>query len=642
MYLQKLRIWNFRKFGSGNSNLDLTKPDAEVPFTNGLNVLIGENDSGKTAIIDAIKLLLLTHSGEWIGLTQEDFYKDTDKLRIECRFENLRDNEAMHFTEWLGMSGEGKDAKPYLKVILEASKKGNEYLHYDIRAGADDEGHLLAGEARDYLRATYLKPLRDAKSELVPKRNSRLSQILSGHNAFKGKDDDHVLTKLSQCWDCLCQKYFNISHKPEFCKESTCPYQQKFYPDSGNVNEGEAIKNNLQSFISSFFGSGQYSATLTPAERELRHILEQLKLSLSDENSGLGSQNLLFIAAELLNLQRENWTGLRLALIEEIEAHLHPQAQMRVIEFFEQFVSENKTEKENKKEKEGQKDFQFIMTTHSPNLGSKINLENLIICHDGKVYPMGKYYTELDEPDYAFLERFLDVTKANLFFAKGVILVEGLSEELILPVLAKKIKRDLTQNGISIVNVGNTAFLRYAKIFHRRPGQESKHVQEMQIPVAVITDLDVQPDQESESPNGKTKKQNTIEAKEKKYNKQKVKTFVSPHWTLEYCIARSETLAPLLFQAVKASIKEMNQDGDSISDDLPESYNDFANGKNQDMIALEMYGNQILRKEQSRISKTILAQHFARIISEENISEEDLNCINSTKYLVDAIKHATA
>jgi putative ATP-dependent endonuclease of OLD family len=54
MYISELKLWNFRKYGSDNS-FDLSKPDLLVPFNKGLNVLIGENDSGKTAIIDAIK-----------------------------------------------------------------------------------------------------------------------------------------------------------------------------------------------------------------------------------------------------------------------------------------------------------------------------------------------------------------------------------------------------------------------------------------------------------------------------------------------------------------------------------------------------------------------------------------------------------
>jgi len=597
MYLRKLRIWNFRKFGSGSNNLNFTKPDIEVPFTCGLNVLIGENDSGKTAIIDAIKLVLLTHSGEWIGLTQEDFHKDTEKLRIECLFENLRDNEAMHFTEWLGMDGEGKDAKPYLKVILDASRKGNEHLHYDIRAGADDEGHLLTAEARDYLRATYLKPLRDAKSELIPKRNSRLSQILSGHSIFKGKDDKHVMKKLSQCWDCLFKKYFKKDYKA--CAEVICPHERIFYPDAQNANEGEGLRDNLQTFINSFLGSEEQKANFGVLERELRNILEQLKLSLDDEKTGLGTQNLLFIAAELINLQRENWTGLRLALIEELEAHLYPQAQMRVIEFFVKFANDNKG-----------KDVQYILTTHSPNLGSKVKLENLIICQDGKIFPMGKDYTELKEPDYAFLERFLDVTKANLFFAKGVILVEGWSEEMILPVLAKKIKRDLTQNGVSIVNVGNTAFLRYAKIFRR------KDKQEMKIPVAVITDLDVKPEDENTKTNGKTNKEFKTEAKKAEYDGQKVKTFVSPHWTLEYCISKSKSLSAT-FEIITKAIHPQITDSCTFEQGLADKL------KNRTLYKTEV-ACQLANKIELNGS-TIM------------IDEND----EAIKYLIDAIKYVT-
>ncbi len=271
-------------------------------------------------------------------------------------------------------------------------------------------------------------------------------------------------------------------------------------------------------------------------------------LSLSDEELGLGSQNLLFIATELLSLQRADWTGLRLALVEELEAHLHPQAQMRVVEYLQE-VAEPKSVAQKVQPKacetedaigasvtsgteNSQDGFQAILTTHSPNLASKVRLKNLIICQGTRVFPTGEH-TELEPDDYAFLERFLDVTKANLFFAKGVILVEGPSEELILPALAKKVGHDLTKAGVSIVNVGSRAFLRYAKIFRRKSGPA------MDIPVAVVTDLDIKPDEyKTEDPEAKTEKdcdvKGAIDAMAVKYDGQKVKTFVSPHWTLEY------------------------------------------------------------------------------------------------------------
>jgi len=625
MYLSEVKLWNFRKFGSKKDELDFSKPDLEVPFTRGLNVLIGENDSGKTAIIDAIKLVLDTHSSEWVKLTQEDFYKGTSRLRIECQFKDFCDEEAMHFIEWLGMDDEDEDAKPFLKVILDASKKDDKILPFDISAGADDEGHRLLAGARYYLKTIYFKPLRDAKSELIPRRSSRLSQILSGHPAFKSKDEGHILEKVSRCLNCLFQKYFRKDYKENKCtfEEKDCPFKD-FKHFVEEESPGKQIQKNIQLMINRFLGNDEYTANFGVIARELKNILEQFKLSLSDEELGLGSHNLLFIAAELMNLQKENWSGLRLALIEELEAHLEPQRQMRLIEYFEEITSESNG-----------KDIQIILTTHSPNLASKVKLENLTICHDGKAFPTGSDYTELVKTDYAFLERFLDVTKANLFFAKGVILVEGWAEELILPVLARKIRMDLTQRGVSVVNIGNTAFLRYAKIFQRKDGQG------INLPVAVVSDLDIKPDEESEMCNGRTKKQSRTEMKENKYNGQKVKTFVSPHWTLEYCIARSGELAPHLYEAIKASIKEMQEDGASICDTLPATYTEFAKSKNQEDVALEIYNNIAPQNSRRRISKAILSQHFARILEKQNITESELNNKDSTKYLIDAIKYVT-
>ena len=97
-------------------------------------------------------------------------------------------------------------------------------------------------------------------------------------------------------------------------------------------------------------------------------------------------------------------------------------------------------------------------------------------------------HTALESGDYKYLERFLDSTKANLFFAKGVIFVEGDAENILMPVIAKIIGMPLEKYGVSIVNVGSLAFLRYANIFKRKNGEC------IDIPIAIVTDLDVRPD----------------------------------------------------------------------------------------------------------------------------------------------------
>jgi putative ATP-dependent endonuclease of OLD family len=303
MYLSNIKLWNFRKFGT-DADFDIVKPNLDLKFTNGLNVLIGENNSGKTAIIDAIKLVLRTHSYEWLRINHEDFYLDSQRLRIELNFTELSDNEAKNFTEWLGWEGEGENAKPYLRLIYDVSRNIEDSYIFpsDVRAGVDESGFPLTAEAREYLKVTYLKPLRDAYNELVPRRNSRLSQILLGHEAFKGKEENHLLVELFRDFNLSVEKYFEGK---ENIDEGTELEDQK----------GKELKKEIDKFIHSFYSKDKES-NFGIIGGNLKNILEKLELTIKDEiNPGLGTLNRLFMATELVHLQKKNWTGLRLGLI---------------------------------------------------------------------------------------------------------------------------------------------------------------------------------------------------------------------------------------------------------------------------------------------------------------------------------------
>ena len=96
-----VRIYNFRRFKSTNDS-----PGLQITFHKGLNALVGENDSGKTAIIDALKLVLLTQSNEYIRPVDEDFYKPIDgeacsEFKIECTITDFSSNDAKNFVEYL-------------------------------------------------------------------------------------------------------------------------------------------------------------------------------------------------------------------------------------------------------------------------------------------------------------------------------------------------------------------------------------------------------------------------------------------------------------------------------------------------------------------------------------------------------------
>ena len=525
MYLQNIKLWNFRRFGS-DVEFDIENPNLNLNFTKGLNVIIGENDSGKTAIIDAIKLALKTHSYDYIRVEDKDFFSNSNRFRIELIFNGLIPDEAKNFTEWLGWNGIGENAEPYLKINYDVKRQGKKILPTDLKAGVDEDGYQLTAEAREYLKATYLKPLRDAENELIAKRNSRLSQILLGDSAFKGKENDHELVIIFENLSKEIDKYFKGQF--EVSTNNNEGEEVKFLPQ-----EGKIIKDKIDGYIKDFY-SNEYETEFIASSNDIKSILEKLTLFLKDElNPGLGTLNRLFMAAELLHLNKSNWSGLRLGLVEELEAHLHPQAQMQVIESLQK-----------------QNAIQLILTTHSPNLASKLKLENLIICNNGNAFPMGSDYTKLNPADYKFLEKFLDTTKANLFFAKGIILVEGWAEEILIPSISKNIGVNLTEKGISIVNVGSLAYNRYANIFLRKQGPF------MSIPIAILTDSDIREYQKvliaGEAVYQKRDlatikaetDQKIIELKAKSENN--VQYFIAPNWTLEYSLFKSNSLTSTL------------------------------------------------------------------------------------------------
>lgn len=539
MFLEKVKLWNFRKYGR-QGDIVLEEPHLELNLNKGVNVLIGENDSGKTAIIDAIKLVLKTHSFEWIKPDEEDFYSGSSVMRIELYFDDM-EAEAFHFNEWLSYETIDGKLHPTLKLTYEVSIKNGRIIPSDIYGGANGLEKQLKAEAKEYLKTTYLKPLRDARADLTPKQNSRLSQILKTHEAFHNKDEEHLLLSLFEDFNANIANYFEgKDHENN---------------DLTSDLKGKELKGQIDAFMASFIDSNTATSfEVSPAN--IKSILE--KLSLKVENvvkPGLGTLNKLFMATELLHLDKSEWTGLKLCLVEELEAHLHPQAQMKVIESLQ-----------------AQEGIQFILTSHSPNLTSKVKLENIILCHEGSAYPLGEKYTKLDKGagDYLYLERFLDVTKSNMFFAKSVVMVEGWSEEILLPALAKLMKKqglinkDFTEAGVAIVNVASAEFMKFRKIFLRNEGPE------LAIPVAIITDCDTRAYARKEVESKGTKKsyeyikvdqteflkesEDKLKQLESEYDEQRVKVFVTKYWTLEYSLQQSHALGGI----VKKVLEEMH------------------------------------------------------------------------------------
>jgi putative ATP-dependent endonuclease of OLD family len=659
MYLSKITIENFRCFGEGANRF-------ELPLRSGLTALVGENEVGKTAVIDALRFVLGTTDQEWYRLEDTDFHEGgtSREIRIVCKFEGLSARDKRAFVEYLTYDEKGED-KPVFHVNWTAKDtgevyKGRPYRRVEVHSGKDGDGPSIAPEVRELLRATYLRPLRDAEQALSAGRGSRLAQVLRHSDQVKkGRDayDPDILLKEQKLSVLGIGDLVNA-----LLKEQKGVVGMRDEIDA-NLKRLSLHGDNLKSNIN-------VSGATASKDVRLRELLEKLDLRLGGAGKlGLGSDNLLFMACELLLLAQEN-EGNKMLLIEEPEAHLHPQRQLQVMRFMQE---------EAKK-----KGIQIIVTTHSPNLASAIELNNMVMIRKGHAFSMAEGQTELDHSDYRFLERFLDVTKANLFFARGVMIVEGDAENILLPTLAKMLGRDFTEHGVSIVNVGGVGLRRYGRIFQRKDVNEEEKDKQLDIPVACIADMDVMPncapviigklEQCEDRPSNDNRRwrakkdfsedalKKHREAKVAKASGQYVKTFVSDEWTLEYDLALGRKdengkfpagLAEDVFVAACLADKDEainarrtgaeDVEGEAVKElERLREKSDAAEG----CTAEEVLASRVYAKfAKDGVSKAVAAQYLADRLQSKcrrgELTSDDLR-MRLPKYLTEAIEYVTS
>jgi putative ATP-dependent endonuclease of OLD family len=513
-----------------------------------------------------------------------------------------------------------------------------------------------------------LKPLRDAEREMSPGRNSRLSQVLY---SFPGIETGESYVGTAPPASTAEASGLSIAGMGDYMRELVRGHSA-IRVAQATINERYLEPLSLAGQpLHSHLGFGDSGSQTT----KLKQILERLELGLLDKGSrlvkgsyGLGSNNLLFMACELLLLGKEP-DGLPLLLIEEPEAHLHPQRQLRLMEFLER-ASQPQAQaqaQEHVQEQAQTRPVQVILTTHSPNLSSKIALENLVLIQGQRAFSMAQGRTKLSVDDYRFLGRFLDVTKASLFFAKGLLIVEGDAEAILLPALARLLGRDLTEHGVSIVNVGGVGLRRYAHVMQR--ADESEGV--IQIPTACITDMDVMPDcapaimglnPNKRTSNGKpaprrwrmlsdfgatdVEREPKLAAHRQKRTRgdgQNVKTFVANHWTLEYDLAVGGLMdwvhRAAMLALHDAKINERKLTREKVLERASNALEALkARYSTDDERATEIY-----RLVDSG-SKSITAQHLVDLLQmafdEGDLDQANLRTALPT-YVVDAINYAT-
>lgn len=501
MYISNVSIRNYRNFLNAN-----------FVFKKGINTIIGENGSGKTNLFRAIRLILDDNLYRFAyRLEETDFNRGLGDWKghwiiISIEFSELSDDEAIQalFVHGAGnIEDDSVDKATYnlffrpkaeirlkLSELEENNTDGLNDILSDLTIGDyevaitgkstvdfndDDVYKELVGDFEKVLFSfdideskygvkipnqlsvskeisfTFIQALRDVLSDFHNNRTNPLLSLLKTQSDKINEDDFSPISEMVED--------LNLSIE--------------------GLKDVKQIRTDIKSTIKEAVGETYSPSSLSIKSnlpKEADKLLQSLRLFIGEPQENyeggihelsLGGANLIYLTLKLLEYKYRKSSDVfaNFLLIEEPEAHIHTHIQKTLfnnLDFDET---------------------QIIYSTHSTHISevSRISKMNILAKRQN--------YAEVYQPSIGLnrseikkLERYLDAIRSNLLFAKGVILVEGDAEEILIPIIVKKVLGvNLDELGISLINIRSTGFINVAQIFH------DKRIKRR---CAVVTDLD--------------------------------------------------------------------------------------------------------------------------------------------------------
>ncbi|MGW3728713.1 ATP-dependent nuclease, partial [Streptomyces sp. NPDC000851] len=258
---------------------------------------------------------------------------------------------------------------------------------------------------------------------------------------------------------------------------------------------------------------GFADTSVSSIARGLRLRMEQDGLDPRDlAESGLGYANLLFMATVLTQLQDAAEADLTLLLVEEPEAHLHPQLQTILLNYLAEEARESRQRSDTGSEWLGR--IQVVVTTHSPHVATAVDPAHIVVLQrrtqparpvaeadkpDADPRPLRSSYRStavavdrlgLSRDDHYKIRNYLNATRNTLLFGQRILLVEGIAEAILLPEFARLTldsERLQRFHGTALVPIDGVDFMPYMRVLLTRDEQSGHRIARR---VAVITDGD--------------------------------------------------------------------------------------------------------------------------------------------------------
>lgn len=508
MYVSKIKIENFRNF-----------KENEIEFNDGINVIIGHNNAGKSNLIKALGLVLNPDAKKRLSIndfnmnaTLEELRQHSPKVSITvtiAKGTTTTDDDLVTVSEWLTELNENYEAKltyqfflpekyeneyfekmnelldsycfgfsaPYtMKYILlskplkgpvnrfknEAFKLINSdflrFYTYKVWGGEVDNQNQADSESLQKFDFQFLNAIRDVEKDLLSGRNVMLREVLDFFLDYEIKSS--TITDDDKRIQ-LKQKTKDFSGKASLLIDELNLRIEKGKKEILSYAEdtGASLKS-----TPSFEGETSDIEMLS----FLRLVIEEktgFKIPIS--HNGLGYNNLIYISILLAKMQAnadEKYLGSNskvfpMLVIEEPEAHLHPSMQDKFLKFLRDNIGNDRVR-------------QIFITSHSTHVTSATELEEIICLHhdvegNTNVGYLGRVFDNSieDLKSRKYVKRFLDATKSNMLFAEKIILVEGLAEQLLMGIFAESLENPLENHHISVINIGGRYFNHFLKLF---------------------------------------------------------------------------------------------------------------------------------------------------------------------------------